>query len=189
MTTHRCAAGLAALAASLALAACGGDPQQTTSTAAAGGDAAARQAKVQEAALKFTLCMRDHGVDMPDPEAGEGGGGIRIGGPGSNIDPEDPAFERAQKACQKILEAARPQLTPEQRAEQQERALKFARCMRGHGIDVPDPVFDDRGGFSVRRRSGGGQGRPGFDPDDPAFEAAQKACGSPFGVQRSERGR
>jgi hypothetical protein len=190
MSMRRCAAGLAALGASLTLAACGGGSNDTTSTAAAGGDSAARQAKLQEAALKFTRCMRRHGIDMPDPKAGQGGGGFTIGGPGADIDPDDPAFQRAQTACEKILEEARPQLTPEQRAEQQEQALKFARCMREHGIDIPDPVFSDRGGFSVRRGRGRSGGRDSnIDPDDPKFQAAQKECGRPFGATTERRGR
>ncbi len=44
--------------------------------------------------------MREHGVDVPDPKPGEG---IRIGGPGSKIDPEDPSFQKAQKACEGIM--------------------------------------------------------------------------------------
>jgi hypothetical protein len=87
MSMRRCAAGLAALGASLTLAACGGGSNDTTSTAAAGGDSAARQAKLQEAALKFTRCMRRHGIDMPDPKAGQGGGGFTIGGPGADSTP------------------------------------------------------------------------------------------------------
>ena len=46
----------------------------------------AEQAKMQEGALKFSACMRSHGVpNFPDPEFHSGGGGvgIRIGGKGS----------------------------------------------------------------------------------------------------------
>jgi hypothetical protein len=189
MSMSRYAAGLAVLGASLTLAACGGGSGDTTPAAAAGGDSAARQAKVQDAALKFARCMRAHGIDMPDPKGGQGGGGFTIGGPGADIDPDDPAFQRAQKACRKILEQARPQLTPEQRAELQERALKFTRCMREHGIDIPDPVFSDRGGFSVRGGSGRSGGRDSsIDPDDPRFQAAQKACGGPRGATTERSG-
>ena len=42
--------------------------------------------------------MREHGVDMPDPKPGDGG--IPIGGQGTGIDPEDPTFQKAQKACE-----------------------------------------------------------------------------------------
>jgi hypothetical protein len=71
----------------------------------------AEQAKMQEQALRFSQCMRTHGVpDFPDPEFPHSGGGfgVRIhigggrGGP-SRIDPSSPQFQAAQKACQSIL--------------------------------------------------------------------------------------
>ncbi len=67
----------------------------------------AEQAKMQEAALKFSQCMRTHGVpSFPDPEFSHGGGAVRLkarsGGPGG-IDPSSPQFQAAQKACQSIL--------------------------------------------------------------------------------------
>src|SRR4028118_2310899 len=44
-------------------------------------------------------------------------------------------------------------------------ALKFARCMRGQGIDFPDPREEGSGLVKV----GGG---PGQNPDDPRTRAA-----------------
>ena len=60
---------------------------------------------MQEGALKFSACMRSHGVpNFPDPEISSGGGvGIRIGGKGSGIDPNSPQFKAAQKTCQSDL--------------------------------------------------------------------------------------
>src|SRR3954470_23321140 len=133
--------------ASIALGACGGG----------GGDATAgtgdRRAEFREAALKFARCMRAHGVDMPDPRPGEGGN-ITMGGPG--MAPEDKnKMDAAQQACQKILESVRP---PELSAEQEQRfkdqALAFARCMREHGIDMPDPQFEGGGRMSQRMEGG-----------------------------------
>jgi hypothetical protein len=68
----------------------------------------AEQAKLQEQALRFSQCMRTHGVpSFPDPEFSRGGGvGIRIGGKQggpSRIDPSSPEFQAAQKACQSIM--------------------------------------------------------------------------------------
>ncbi len=70
----------------------------------------AEQAKAQEKALKFSQCMRTHGVpSFPDPEFSHGGGAVRIhigsarkGGP-SGIDLNSPEFQTAQKACQSIM--------------------------------------------------------------------------------------
>jgi hypothetical protein len=58
---------------------------------------------------KFSQCMRAHGVtDFPDPQsAGSGnGGGISIqvsGGGGSDLDPNNPTFTAAQKACRALM--------------------------------------------------------------------------------------
>lgn len=70
---------------------------------------AAEQTKMQQQALKFSQCMRSHGVpNFPDPEFSHSGGGVGIriggkkGGP-SGIDPNSPQFQAAQKACQSNL--------------------------------------------------------------------------------------
>jgi hypothetical protein len=69
----------------------------------------AEQAKLQEQALRFSTCMRTHGVpNFPDPQFSSSGVGIGIrigrgkGGP-SRIDPSSPQFKAAQKACQSIM--------------------------------------------------------------------------------------
>ena len=152
-------------AASLALAACGGDDGSDGS-----GDS---RTQAREAALEYAECMRRNGVDMPDPAPGEGG--IRMiapeGGP-------TPAFERAQEECQKHLEDVEPpELSEEQEREFRERALEHARCMREHGIDMPDPTFGEGGRVTMRLEGG-------VDPNDPAFQAAQRECGTPGGPLR-----
>ncbi len=61
----------------------------------------AQQAQMQAQALKFSACMRSHGVpSFPDPQFSGGHVGIRIqGGPGTGLDPRSPIFQAAQKAC------------------------------------------------------------------------------------------
>jgi len=123
-----------------------------------------------EQGREFAQCMRDHGVDMPDPQTAEGGsgdgGGIRItvsGGPNSNAD-------TAMEACKDKLPngGAPPSMSP----EQQEQLRQFAQCMRDHGVDMPDPD-PNSGGLRISQ-SGGPQS--GMGPDDPTFKAAQDAC-------------
>jgi hypothetical protein len=61
--------------------------------------------KLQEAALEFAKCMRQHGVSkFPDPQPG---GGLLIG-PDSGVDPGSPTFKAAEKACQPIMEKVAP---------------------------------------------------------------------------------
>jgi hypothetical protein len=163
MATHRLTLLTLPLAvASVALGACGGG---SADDATAGtGD---RRAEFREAALKFAKCMREHGVDMPDPQPGEGGR-ITLGGPGTG--PQDQAkMETAQKACQKFLEKVQPPEMSEEQQKFKEQALKFARCMREHGIDMPDPQFQGGGRMTQRMEEG-------IDPRSQRFRDAQEAC-------------
>ena len=61
--------------------------------------------EIEDTLVEFATCMRDNGYEMPDPDfstqPGPGGGG-----PFGDIDPDDPAFEAANEACQDILAAA-----------------------------------------------------------------------------------
>jgi len=61
----------------------------------------AQIAQRQHQLLAFSACMRAHGVkDFPDPS----NGGLRISvHPGSDLQPNNPTFQRAQQACQKYL--------------------------------------------------------------------------------------
>ena len=165
---------LAALGTALALGACGGSGDGGTSTTAANG-----QDKAFEGALKFSKCMRDHGIDMPDPQR-VGTGGIKLTGGRMNFN--DPKMKSAQSACQKYMQIGGGQtVDPAKRAKLQEAALKYARCMRGQGVDMPDPKLSGAGGLTFqagtgpKSNPGGGKGL-GVDPDSPKFQAADKAC-------------
>jgi hypothetical protein len=65
----------------------------------------ARQQQLYEQMVRYSQCMRSHGVpSYPDPTKGAGGGvSVSIGGgPHSGLDPTSPIFQRAQQACSKI---------------------------------------------------------------------------------------
>jgi hypothetical protein len=61
----------------------------------------------EDAMLDFAQCMRDNGVDMPDPQSG-GRGVTIVGGPGSGIDPQSEEFQAAMTACQDLQPAFGP---------------------------------------------------------------------------------
>jgi hypothetical protein len=136
-------------------------------SAEAGSPQQARE-EFQEARLDFSRCMRENGIDMPDPQPG---GGMVLGGPGNDVDPGTANFREAEEECRKHMEGVEPpELDAEQQQEFQDAALAFARCMRGEGIDMPDPQID---GGRVRMRVGPGEG---MDRDDPAQQAAFEKC-------------
>ena len=56
----------------------------------------------QDAFTKFAACMRQNGVDVPDPTAG-GGGGAGGGGIRRLLDQDDPKVKAATTACQDQL--------------------------------------------------------------------------------------
>ncbi|PSL56309.1 hypothetical protein B0I31_10358 [Saccharothrix carnea] len=141
---------LAALA--LALTACGTGGE---GVAAPSSSAAMSQ---EERSREFAKCMRDNGVDVPDPEPGGKSGGF------GKVDRTDPDFDRAREACRAFLPGGGDlsELDP----EKLEQLRVFAQCMRDNGVDVPDP--DPNGG----KLSGLGS----IDRNSPAFRAALDAC-------------
>ncbi len=127
----------------LTLAACGGGGESagagSSGVTGGGGD----RARLERAALRHAECMRKEGIDVPDPKPGEGG--IILSGPPTGGDPG--VQERAVKKCGKYLrDVPPPKLSDEQKTAMRDGALKHARCMRGQGIEFPDPTFDDTGG-------------------------------------------
>lgn len=60
--------------------------------------------EMQDAFQKFSQCMRDEGVDMPDAAPGSGGGPPAGG---NQIDQDDPKVQAATKACQSELPQGR----------------------------------------------------------------------------------
>jgi hypothetical protein len=141
---------------------------RTSSSVPAGGTATtlpsgANAQKHFDDALKYSQCMRSHGVaDFPDPNTG---GGISISS-GSGIDPSSPQFQAAGKACRRYFPA--PHLSQAQIAQHEESLLKFARCMRKNGApNYPDPKFAANGAVT----------EGGLDPNLPNLQAAANACG------------
>jgi hypothetical protein len=61
----------------------------------------AQIAQQQQKLLAFSACMRAHGLkDFPDPS----NGGLRIqSSPGSDLQPSNPTFRKAQQACQRLV--------------------------------------------------------------------------------------
>jgi hypothetical protein len=167
---------LSLVLAVLGLAACGSSRPDTGGATTSQGNSAADQAK----ALAFARCMRSHGVsNFPDP--GGSGGGLRLQvqkTPNSTsvngVEVNGPAFQSAMTACRSYLpNGGHP--TAAQTAKARTQALAMSRCMRSHGVpNFPDPQFRS-GGIGIQLNGNG------VNPNSPAFQAVQKACGSIFG--------
>jgi len=122
-------------------------------------------------AIEYASCMRAHGVkDFPDPRT-VGTGSIMLSIPDSH------AATAAKKACQQLLPGGGAPSASGQ-AQRLASLLKYAHCMREHGIpSFPDP--NDQGEFPSSA---------GFDRSDPSYRAAQKACLPLAGGFVKERG-
>lgn len=179
----------AATVAGLLLAACGGSDSAgvanlgTNTTPDEESDPTEAPTDPQEAILAYTQCMRENGIDLPDPdfsgEPGQGGGGFFGQG---GIDPEDSDFQEAQEKCGSNLESIRGNFNPDNQEQFQDAALELAQCMRDRGFDVPDPDFSQgrpgQGGGGPGGGQGGGGilGGSGLDPEDPEVQAALEEC-------------
>jgi hypothetical protein len=125
----------------------------------------------QAAMLAHARCMRKHGVNVPDPKPG-GGEQLTMD---SSINPE--TVDKAVKACESLMKDVGVKPSPEEIEKQFDAALKFAKCMRAHGVEMPDPK---REGDGIKITIGG----PGSSIDPTRMDAAQKACAKdgPFGA-------
>jgi hypothetical protein len=119
------------------VAGCGGASSNGSDSGANGSGAAA-----SSQAVKFAECMRNHGVkNFPDPDA-SGQLTIDAVANSSGVDTNTAAFQQAISACKSLEPSG---FTGHKRtAEQQVGALRFAQCVRDHGVkDFPDPGPDD----------------------------------------------
>jgi len=159
--------GLAALAAG-----CGGGSKTpavaslgptTTATSQSGGGAKGSPTAGVDA---FSTCMRTHGVpNFPSPNSQ---GSVSLGS-NSGIDANSPQLRDAAKACAGLL----PTPSPAQQQAIQTALLKFAACMRAHGVtDFPDPNFSS-GRLSLKTGS-----LSSIDPNSPQFQSAETSCAS-----------
>lgn len=163
---------LALTAVIAGIAACGGSESSAEDEAASS----------EDAGLEFAQCMRENGVDVPDPEPGQEGFGFQIGD-GSGIDPSSDEFQEASEECGSILEDAIPEGERPDPAEIEDELYELTQCLRDKGLDVPEPRI---------AAIGSGEAPEAPDPDemermeelqeDPEYQQAQEDCADETGV-------
>lgn len=148
-------AGCGAAAQGDGVASISGGP--TSSSSGAPEDGARDEDKVRE----FAKCMRENGVDMPDPDV-DGRGGIAMKVEGGDAGMEE--MKKAEEACKRFLpnggEMRKP--TP----EEMDRMREEVKCLREKGIDVPDPDSENGGAISLP-----------FGDDTEKTQKALEECG------------
>jgi hypothetical protein len=161
------------LAATFALAtACGAAPQENGVASLSGtNQPAADQGKPNQSDADkqqaWAKCMREHGVDAEAKTGPDGKTEMRVqasAGPGDKGGTTDGGpMQEADKACRPLLPNGG--VPPKLDAKQLDALRAQAKCMREHGIDVPDPDPNNPGMMI--------KGGPG---DEEKLKAATQAC-------------
>ena len=181
MRTNRVRAAVAASVMAFVLAGCGGSGGGAEVPTAGGGKVSApaeggkdaddvtAYVKAQRAYVK---CLREHGVDAPDPDAE---GTVDFGeGDQRRALKQDPKFRTAQEKCAAYVSAVPESIEkghqPKLSAAQIKVKREYAACMQKNGAaDFPDPGPD-----------GLGQGE--WDQSAAAAKRAARICGPIIGV-------
>jgi hypothetical protein len=132
-----------------------------------GGQAPATLAKTDEigrAAVQYAQCLRDHGYSVADPTFDQDGLPV-FGGDLRGAAVKNEAFDADRRKCAEPLNAAYQAAGVTSKKDvKPEDLLGFTRCMRDHGIDIPDPSAD------------GMLELPKTMYSSPAWEPAKQAC-------------
>jgi hypothetical protein len=149
-------------AAALLAAACSSSPSSTGS----GGSPNAGGSANSPSAVAYSRCVRSHGIpDYPDPDSS---GQIRKE-TAQQLGVSDSVLRAATAACANLNPY---NLSQAQQQQQLTDDVKFAQCMRSHGVpNFPDPTSSDgRVEFVIS------VSRDGFNPHSPQILAKAHEC-------------
>ncbi|WP_434591110.1 hypothetical protein [Streptomyces sp. A5-4] len=155
------ASGFAALA--LFASACGSDGG-SDKAGDTSKDTGNNAGKASDDAAKHRKCLRDNGMDVPDPKPGEDERGMTISGDGMSKE----KMEKAMKAC--AGKGGPGSAGGGMTQADKDKMLKLAQCMRKNGFNMPDPDFGKGGMAQAQKIPQGAEMKK--------FEKANKACES-----------
>ncbi len=124
--------------------------------------------KALSARIQLARCFRSHGINLPDPTST---GQLTAAGVRALQNLPRTEIRSVFKDCHAYAAQAfaPPKLTPAQGAQLHQQLVKFAQCIRSHGLKIGNPTSNDR------RLA---EAFPGVDPSSPAFQSAYSACRS-----------
>lgn len=112
----------------------------------------------EDQAVAWRKCLRDNGVDIKEPK----GSGVQEG---IKVDKDNQAAtQKAFKACQDKAPKNGPGSPMTQ--EKQDALVKYAKCMRKNGVDMPIPEKNKPQALPM----------PSTDAQKKAHEKANEAC-------------
>ena len=115
-------------------------------------------------AVKYAHCMRAHGIsNFPDPRNPGGFSQAAL----SAVNVAAPAYGPALNVCQRLLPNAGAPTKAESEATLL-KAIKVAKCMRKHGIHMPDPTLQPNGQLEINMAN--------VNNNDPRFNSVGTFC-------------
>lgn len=157
-------------------------------TAAPIGDAAAAETladaepevDAEDAALAFSACMREQGIDFPDL-AVDADGRLNLRAGFQGLDPQSEEFRTALGECRPLIEDAGfgggQRAAIGENVEIQDALVEFSACIRDAGYDVGDLQL-----------GGGGQGNAAGQADGNATDGDADGEGTPRGQGQRQGG-
>jgi hypothetical protein len=131
---------MALLAVLLVAATACSEPSNTGIPTGAGSASATSRPSGTGDGVAFARCMRQHGVNMPDPNPDIQWGQLN----------ETPEWDAAWQACRNLLPPAPDGAEQLPSAPELEQYRAFAVCMRAHEVDLSDP--DPTGNMTIGGR-------------------------------------
>ena len=109
---------------------------------------------------KYYQCLQQQGIDIQEPQGNGSGSDLSTVAPGT----DQAKLQKATEQCRQFLPngGVAPTIDSKQLADR----LRQAKCMREHGINVPDPT--------PGQQTGPVEAPPGVTPDE--YGKAFKAC-------------
>ena len=147
----------------------------------------------EEQAIAFAQCMRDNGVDFPDPTVDADGSpifsGAFGGGEEGEFDPQGTSFQDAMTACGDLLEGLTLGGGRSFDSDTMNEALyAYTQCLRDEGLDVGDITLDGMMGAAAGgQASAGGTATDGTASDSPALADGEQPA-APAAGERSSGG-
>ncbi|MCP3990164.1 MAG: hypothetical protein GY724_13895 [Actinomycetia bacterium] len=135
------------------------------------GESTASELSPDEAALAFSQCMRDEGLDFPDLSI-DAEGNVELRAAFQTVNPQVEGFRQAMGVCGEILQQSTG-FGGDRRAllespEVQDALLAFSQCVRDEGYDVGDLTLERPGRGPGQGPGAGSEG----EPDDPAGDGS-----------------
>ncbi len=129
--------------------------------------------ETEEQVLKLVQCLRDEGINVPDPTI-TGDGNIRFSPPADFAADDLADLQAAVVVCEEFIEGLDIGVENIDTTTIADNLLIFADCMRDNGFDIRDPDFSLLETIDGSFPPGGPFGD--LDISDPDFIAALPEC-------------